>query len=126
MLKLSGLNGCLKSYLKSRINKLPRKNRYKFSVRRCRFIKDISILSFLISIYRSTCIMIETMPSKKTKLQSRFVFKIKILKMQGKKNQSKLIMLNELKLILDELFRIWCGQYQPTQVYLWADFSSPT
>ena len=50
------------------------------------------------------------MPSKKTKLQSRFVFKIKILKMQGKKNQSKLIMLNELKLILDELFRIWCGQ----------------
>ena len=70
--------------------------------------------------------MIETMPSKKTKLQSRFVFKIKILKMQGKKNQSKLIMLNELKLILDELFRIWCGQYQPTQVYLWADFSAPT
>ena len=55
--------------------------------------------------------MTETMPSKKTKLQSRFVFKIKIRNMQGKKNQSKLIVLNELKLILDELFRIWCGQY---------------
>ena len=49
VLKLSGLNG----YLKSRINKLPRKNKYKFSVRRCRFIKDIRVLSSLIHIYRS-------------------------------------------------------------------------
>ena len=48
VLKLSELNGYLKGYLKSRINKLPRKNKYKFSVRRCRFIKDISLLSFLI------------------------------------------------------------------------------
>ena len=48
VLKLSGINGYLKGYLKSRINKLPRKNKYKFSVRRCRFIKDISFLSFLI------------------------------------------------------------------------------
>ena len=48
VLKLLGLNGYLKGYLKSRINKSPRKNKYKFSVRRCRFIKDISLLSFLI------------------------------------------------------------------------------
>ena len=49
VLKLFGLNGYLKDYLKSRINKLPRKNKHKFSVRRCRFIiKDISLLSFLI------------------------------------------------------------------------------
>ena len=54
VLKLLGLNGYLKGYLKSRINKLPRKNKYQFSVRRCRFIKDISLLSFLIQhIYRS-------------------------------------------------------------------------
>ena len=55
VLKLSGLNGYLKGYLKSRINKLPRKNKYKSSVRRFRFsIKDISILSFLIQrIYKS-------------------------------------------------------------------------
>ena len=54
VLKLWGLSGYLKGYLKSRINKLPRKNKYKFSVRRCRFIKDISLLSFLIQhIYRS-------------------------------------------------------------------------
>ena len=33
-------------------------------------------------------------------------------------------MLNELKLILDELFRIWHRRYQPTQLYLWAGFSS--
>ena len=54
VLELSGLNDYLKGYLKSRINKLPRKNKYQFSVRRCRFIKDISLLSFLIQhIYRS-------------------------------------------------------------------------
>ena len=54
VLKLSGLSGCLKGYLKSRKNKLPRKNKLKFSVRRCRFIKDISLLPFLIQhIYRS-------------------------------------------------------------------------
>ena len=54
VLKLSGLNDYLKSYLKSRINKLLRKNKYQFSVGRLRFIKDISLLSFLIQhIYRS-------------------------------------------------------------------------
>ena len=54
VLKLSGLNGYLKDYLNSRINKLPRKYKYKFSIRRCRFIKDFSLLSFLIQhIYRS-------------------------------------------------------------------------
>ena len=54
VLKLSGLNGYLKGYLKSRINKLPRKNKYKFFVRRSRFVKDISFLSFSIQyIYRS-------------------------------------------------------------------------
>ena len=35
VLKLLGLNGYLKGYLKSRINKVTRKNKYKFSVRRC-------------------------------------------------------------------------------------------
>ena len=54
VLKLLGLNRCLKGYLKSRINNLPRKSKYKFSVRRCRFIRDISLLSYLILyIYRS-------------------------------------------------------------------------
>ena len=54
VLKLSGLNGYLKGYLKSKINKLSRKNKNKFSIRRCRFIKDISVLSFLIQhIYTS-------------------------------------------------------------------------
>ena len=48
VLKLLGLNGYLKGYLKSRKKKLPRKSKYKFSVRRCRLIKDISLLSFLI------------------------------------------------------------------------------
>ena len=53
VLKLSGINDYLKGYLKSRINKVPRKNIDKFLVRRCRFIKDISLLSFLIQhIYR--------------------------------------------------------------------------
>ena len=54
VLKLSGLNSYLKGYLKSGINKPPRKNKYKFSVRRCRFIKGTSLLSFLIQhIYRT-------------------------------------------------------------------------
>ena len=34
-------------------------------------------------------------------------------------------MLNQLKLILVELFRIWSRWYQPMQLYLWAGFSSP-
>ena len=34
-------------------------------------------------------------------------------------------MLNQLKLILDELVRIWRGRYQPMQLYLWAGFSLP-
>ena len=48
VLKLSGLNGYLKGYLKSKTNKLPQKSKCKFSVRRSRFTKDISLLSFLI------------------------------------------------------------------------------
>ena len=47
VLKLSGLDG----YLKSRINMLPKKKIYKFSVR-CRFIKDICLLSFLINLQK--------------------------------------------------------------------------
>ena len=68
VLKLLRLSGSLKDYLKSRINKLPRKNKYKFSVRRCRFIKDISLISFLIKhIYKKAhCVMTETMSSNKT------------------------------------------------------------
>ena len=46
VLKLSGLNGYLKGYLKSRINKSPRKKKYKFSVSGCRFIKDVSFIFF--------------------------------------------------------------------------------
>ena len=39
----------LKGHLKSRINKLLRKkSKYQFSVRRCGFIKDITLSSFLI------------------------------------------------------------------------------
>ena len=34
-------------------------------------------------------------------------------------------MLNQLKLILDELFKIWHWRYQPTQLYLWMGFSLP-
>ena len=55
VLKFSGLSGYLKGYLKSRKNKLPRKNKHEFFVRRCRFIKDISLLPFLIQHnYRSS------------------------------------------------------------------------
>ena len=46
VLKFSELNGYLLGYLKSRIKKLPRKTKYEFSIRRCRFIKDISVLFF--------------------------------------------------------------------------------
>ena len=37
----------------------------------------------------------------------------------------KWIYLNQLTWILDELFTILHGRYQPTQLCLWADFSSP-
>ena len=86
VLKLSGLNG-LKGYLKPRINKVWRKNKYKFSVRKYRFIKDISLISFWYNIftewassYLQNCVMTETMSSNKTKLQLRFVLKIKDVK----------------------------------------------
>ena len=45
VLKLLGLNGYLKGYLKSRINKLPRKNKYQFSARKCRFINEYSLIN---------------------------------------------------------------------------------
>ena len=53
--KLSGQYGYLKGYLMPRTNKLPKKiNDYEFSVSKCRFIKDISLLFFLIQhIYKS-------------------------------------------------------------------------
>ena len=41
----------IKGYLKSRIKKLLRKNKCQFSVRRCRVIQDISLLSFLIYLF---------------------------------------------------------------------------
>ena len=67
VLKLLGLNGYLKGYQKSRKNKLPRKSKYKFPVRRCRLIKDISLLSFCDTILTEAhCVMIETMSSNKT------------------------------------------------------------
>ena len=34
-------------------------------------------------------------------------------------------MLSQLKLILDKLFSIWLGRYQPTQLYFRAGFPSP-
>ena len=56
----------LQGYLKSRIKNYREKISYQFSVRGCRFIKEINILSFLIQhIYRSHCVMIETMSSNK-------------------------------------------------------------
>ena len=45
---------------------------------------------------------------------------------QKLKNQSKLIMLNQLKLILHELFRIWHRRYQPTHLYLGLFIDCPS
>ena len=39
--------------------------------------------------------------------------------------QSKLIMLNQLKLIHNKLFRIWRRRYEPMQLYLCAGFLLP-
>ena len=49
------------------MKKLPRKNKYKFSVIRCRFIKDISLFMLFDTTFKEAhCVMIETMPSNKT------------------------------------------------------------
>ena len=71
------------------------------------------------------CIMIETMSSDPKQLKLRFVLKIKDLKSKVRRINLKLIMLNQLKRILDELFRISGRQYHPTHLYLRAGFSSP-
>ena len=51
-------------------NKLLKKiinNNYKFSVSKCKFIKDISLSSFLMKVFTEThCVMIETISSNKT------------------------------------------------------------
>ena len=70
MYKLSGLNCYLKGYIKPMTNKLLKKiinNNYKFSVSKCKFIKDISLSSFLMKLFTENhCVMIETISSNKT------------------------------------------------------------
>ena len=56
-------------------------------------------------------------------MQLRFVLK-KDLKSKGRRINLKWILLNQLKWILDKLFRILLGWYQPTQLYLRVAFSS--
>ena len=51
-------------------------------------------------------------------LQLRFVLKNKDLKSKVRRIDLKWILLNQLKWILAELFRIFQGQYKPTQLYL--------
>ena len=64
-----------------------------------------SFIFFETTFAETHCVMIETMPSNKMLLQLRLVLKIKDLRRirrrrKVKKNQSKLIILNQLKLIL--------------------------
>ena len=61
-----------------------------------------------------------------TQLQLRFVIQNKDLKSKIRRINLKWILLNQLKWILDELFRVLCKQYKPMQLYLRAGFSSPT
>ena len=59
-------------------------------------------------------------------MQLRFVLKNKDLKSKVRRINLKLILPNQLAWILDELFRILCGHYQPMQLYLRVSFSLPT
>ena len=59
-------------------------------------------------------------------MQLRFVLKNKDLKSKVRRIDLKWILLNQLKWILDELFIILHGQYQPMQLCLRSGFSSPT
>ena len=61
-----------------------------------------------------------------TQLQLRFVIQNKDLKSKIRRINLKWILLNQLKWILDEPFRVLCKQYKPMQLYLRAGFSSPT
>ena len=70
--------------------------------------------------------MIEKTSINKTLLQLTFVLKNKDLKSRVRRINLKWILLNNLKWIWDEFFRILHGLYQPTQVYLRADMSLPT
>ena len=64
---------------------------------------------------KQNCIMIENISSSKSQLQLRFAFKHKNLKSKVRRINLKWILLNQLKWILDELFRILCG-WQPSEL----------
>ena len=84
----------------------------------------ISFFIFFDKTYleKPECIMIENTSINKMYLQLRFVLKNKDLK-SNIRISLKWILLNHLKWILDEFFRISCGRYQHTQLYLRAGFS---
>ena len=64
--------------------------------------------------------MIENISNNKVQLQLKFVLKNKSLKSKARRTNLKWILLNQLKWILDKLFRSLRGQYQPTLLYLKA------
>ena len=67
VLKLSGLNGSLKGYLKSRINKLPRKKYINFLLEDADSLKISVFYLFRYNMFTEAhCVMIETMSSRKT------------------------------------------------------------
>ena len=68
------------------------------------------------------CVTIENISSKKTYLQLRFVLTNKDLKSMVRRINLRLILLNQFKEILDELFKILRRQCQPTLVYLKTGF----
>ena len=62
--------------------------------------------------------MIENISSNKKQLQLIFVLKNEDFKSKVRRINLELILLDQLKWILDELFRILRRQYQPLQLYL--------
>ena len=80
------------------------------------------VIRYLQKLY---CIIVENISCNKTYLQLRFVLKNKDLKSNVRRINLKWILLNQLKWILDELFRILHWWYQPMQLYLRVGFSSP-
>ena len=69
--------------------------------------------------------MIENISSDKTLLQSRFVLQNKDLKSKVRKINLKWILLNQLKWILDELFRILQDNISPHSLNLGQTFHGP-
>ena len=58
-------------------------------------------------------------------MQLRFVLNNKNLKSKVRRINLKLILLNQFAWILEELFTILRGRYQPKHLYLRADFTLP-